>query len=88
MDIGINQIVTEIASSTSSYLVTFSPLFLLVGGIILAFGIISALIGFVPKKNSDVVDFDFDLAEDLEDFYSKKGRSGARYDYDNIDDMI
>lgn len=88
MDIGIQEIVDEIVSSTTGYLVTFSPLFLFVGGLILAFVVISSVIGFIPKKNDNIDYFDFDLADDLDYFYRKRGRSGAKYDYDDIDSMI
>lgn len=44
MDIGIAQIVDQISSSTTSYLVTFSPLFLFIGGVILAMVVLALLV--------------------------------------------
>lgn len=61
MDIGIIQIVSVIASGTTQYLATYSPLFLFIGGIILAIGIISVLISLLTKKKVDV--FDDDMIE-------------------------
>ncbi len=50
MDIGGSQIVTTIASSTSTYFEVYSPIFLLVGGIVLAISIIGALINYTTGK--------------------------------------
>lgn len=95
MDIGIQEIVDVIASSTTAYLVTFSPLFLMVGGLILAMVVIFALIGFFPngrrgESAESVFDMDAfdDKADELEEFFSRRGRSGAPYDYDDIERMI
>lgn len=52
MDIGIQQITDVIIASTTSYLVTFSPLFLFIGGLVLAITVIFALLGFF-KKDTD-----------------------------------
>jgi len=43
-DIGIANIVTTITASAGSYLVQYAPLFILVAGLVLAFGIIGGLI--------------------------------------------
>lgn len=94
MDIGIQNIVDIIVASTTDYLVVFSPVFLLMGGIVLAMVVIFALIGFIPGKTAQIPDHGFDMdefndkADELEEFYSRRGRSGAKYDYDDIDDMI
>lgn len=52
MDIGIQEITDVIIGSTTSYLVTFSPLFLFIGGLVLAIGVIFVLLGFF-KKDTD-----------------------------------
>lgn len=44
MDIGGTQIVATIASSTGNYFEVYSPIFLLIGGLVLALGIVGALI--------------------------------------------
>lgn len=54
MDIGATQIATQIASGTSEYFVVYSPIFLLVGGIILAFGIMGFLVSIFTGKKVDV----------------------------------
>lgn len=55
MDIGIAQITSEIASSTTSYLVVYSPLFILMGGLILAFVVIDVLLNkFFPDRQNEV----------------------------------
>lgn len=57
MDIGIAQITTEIASSTTGYLATYSSLFLLMGALVLALGIIGALIDkFFPDRQNKVTE--------------------------------
>lgn len=61
MDIGISEIVPVIASGTTQYLATYSPLFLLVGGIILAIGIVAVLISFLTRRKVDVFDTDDDI---------------------------
>lgn len=50
MDIGAAQIVTTIASSTTSYFDVYSPIFLVVGGLVLAIAVIGALLDrFFPE---------------------------------------
>lgn len=44
MDIGANQIVTQIASSTGGYLEVYAPVILLVAGIVLAIAVIERII--------------------------------------------
>ena len=56
MDIGGSQIVTTIASSTTNYLELYSPIFLLIAGLILAFVVIEYLISLF--KNPDYTDMD------------------------------
>ena len=69
MDIGIQQITTQIASSTTGYLVTFSPIFLLVGGLILAIVVIASLLGFMPNsKKSSGRDGEYDIFDDVIDW--------------------
>jgi hypothetical protein len=62
MDIGIQQIVDRIVSSTSGYLVEFLPLFAVVGGLILAMVVVFSLVGFIPgsdnNRNGNREDFD------------------------------
>lgn len=90
--INATQIVSVIASSTTGYLANFSPLVLLMGGILLAFGVMFILVDFLrPEKPINIPDFDFAKADDLKRFYSKRGRSpGAQYDISNpgFDDSI
>jgi predicted membrane channel-forming protein YqfA (hemolysin III family) len=50
MDIGGSQIVTTIASSTTNYFEVYAPVFLLVGGIVLAVGVVGLLIDMVVRK--------------------------------------
>ena len=53
-DIGIQNIVEQIASSTTGYLLQYSPIFLLIGGIVLAFVVIGVLIEtFFQQKNEE-----------------------------------
>lgn len=57
MDIGISNIVTVIASSSASYLVTYAPLFVFIAGLVLALTIIGALIDrSVPETTSQKSD--------------------------------
>lgn len=44
MDIGSSQIVAVIASSTTSNFAVYSPVFLLIGGLLLAFVVMAALV--------------------------------------------
>lgn len=57
MDIGITNIVTVIADSAGEYLVTYAPLFVLIAGLVLALGIIGAILDRLfpdnTAKNSD-----------------------------------
>jgi len=53
MDIGIQQITDTIIGSTTDYLVTFSPIFLLMAGLILAFYssiLLLDILGYVNYK--------------------------------------
>jgi hypothetical protein len=50
MDIGGVQILETIASSTSTYFEVYSPIFLLVGGVVLAMGIIGVLVDIAYNK--------------------------------------
>jgi hypothetical protein len=63
MDIGANGIVAWIASSTTSSLSTYSPVFYLVIGVILAFVVISFLIALLTRSGPGDIDshgLDFD----------------------------
>lgn len=63
MDVGANEIVAWIASSTTASLATYSPVFYLVIGIILAFVVISFLIAMVSRSSPGDIDsngLDFD----------------------------
>jgi hypothetical protein len=44
MDFGLTGVAGNIASSTGSYLGEFAPVFLLIAGIVLAFGVIDRLV--------------------------------------------
>lgn len=61
MDIGIANIVPVIANGATQYLAVYSPLFLLIGGIILAIGIAATLISLFSKKKIDVFGDDDDI---------------------------
>jgi len=51
MDFGLGSAIGNIASSTSAYLLAFSPVFLLIGGLVLALGILDWLFDrFFPDK--------------------------------------
>jgi len=53
MDIGADQITTVIVASTTSYIETYSSIFLLIGGLVLAIGVIGALLDhFFPRHNT------------------------------------
>jgi len=58
MDIGATEIVSQVTSGATQYLSVYSPVFLLIGGIILAIGIVGVLISFVSGKKMDVFDED------------------------------
>lgn len=60
MDIGAQGIVDTIASSSTQYLASYSPIFLLIGGLVLAFGVISVLIGFFGGNIADIDGIDLD----------------------------
>jgi hypothetical protein len=50
MDIGTSEITAVIASSTTSYLGVFSPVFLLIGGLLLAVIIVIFLISLISGR--------------------------------------
>lgn len=51
MDIGASQITNVIVASTTDYISTYSSIFLLVGGIVLALSVIGALLDyFFPRQ--------------------------------------
>jgi hypothetical protein len=52
MDIGASQITNVIVASTTDYISTYSSIFLLVGGLVLALGVIGALFDkFFPRQD-------------------------------------
>ncbi len=52
MDIGADQITSVIVASTTSYISAYSSIFLLIGGLVLALGVIGALLDeFFPRHN-------------------------------------
>jgi cytochrome c biogenesis protein CcdA len=53
-DIGISNIVTTIASSTTSYLLTYKVLFVFIIGLVLAIAVIGALIDRAFPENTSV----------------------------------
>lgn len=58
MDIGANGIVSWIASSTTSSLATYTPIYVLIGGLVLAVGVISAILGFFGAGSGEHMDMD------------------------------
>jgi len=51
MDIGANQITSVIVASTTDYIQAYSSIFLLIGGLVLALGVIGALLDkFFPRQ--------------------------------------
>lgn len=61
MDIGAAQIVLWIASSTNQSFETYSPIFLLIGGIVLAFIVISFLVGILTRDTGGAMEsMDYD----------------------------
>ena len=53
MDIGADQITTVIVASTTSYISAYSSIFLLIGGIVLALGVIGALLDKFFGRHDD-----------------------------------
>jgi uncharacterized membrane protein YccC len=54
MDIGASQITSVIVASTTDYISTYSSIFLLIGGIVLALAVVGALLDkFFPVQNED-----------------------------------
>lgn len=52
----ITDVATTIASGTTAYLVTFSPVYILMGGLLLGFIIMGALIAMITGRRSDYFD--------------------------------
>jgi hypothetical protein len=65
MDIGAAGIVSWIASSTNQSLVTYSPIFLLIGGIVLAFIVMTFLVGILTRNVEGGID-GIDLDDTME----------------------
>jgi len=54
MDIGASQITSVIVASTTDYIAAYSPVFLLIAGLVLALAVIGALIDrFFPDNRQD-----------------------------------
>lgn len=83
MNLDFASVANIITASTTSYISEFSPVFLLMGGILLAFIVMAMLVSFLTGRSytSVVPDFDDDMADDLEEFYSRRGRNDAPWDY-------
>jgi len=62
MDIGADGIVSTIASSTSAYFAVYAPIFLLMGGLMLALGIIATLIAIISQRQGGADSIDMDDA--------------------------
>lgn len=60
MDIGAAGILSWVASSTNQSFSTYSPIFIFIGGIILAMIIISVLIGFLTGHQGGIDGMDLD----------------------------
>jgi len=56
MNIGASEITNVIVASTTDYIGEYSPVFLLIGGVVLAFGVIGGLIDVFFTKNEKVVE--------------------------------
>jgi len=54
MNIGASEITDVIVASTTSYISEYSPEFLLIGGMVLAFGVIGGLIDVFFSRNMEV----------------------------------
>lgn len=81
-----SQIVSVIASSTTGYLANFSPLIYLGGGILLAVGISYFLIDILSSvRTPNIPEFDYQKADSLARFYSRRGRNSSSYDWDSND---
>jgi len=56
MELDMTQVAADIASSTTGYLGTFGPIILLVGGLVLAIVVITALITILTGRRADPFD--------------------------------
>lgn len=54
MDVGAGEIVDVIVGSTTGYLAEYSPIFLLIGGIVLAVAVIAMLLFIFTGRQLDV----------------------------------
>jgi len=66
MDINFQPVADTIASGTTNYIATFSPVFLLIGGLILAIIVGAVLISFFTGRRVSVFD-----ENDDDDLYSR-----------------
>lgn len=70
MDIGISQIVNIVVASSTSYLAVFSPVFLLIGGLVLAMVVANMILSFFGKGGGgDAADFGFDDDDAVDNGY-------------------
>lgn len=79
-----DMIASIIASSTTGYMGQFSPVFILIGGVILAVGVISVLIDRFFPQSINVQGFDFQKAEELKEFYNRRGKNDSAWDWTNM----
>jgi len=61
MDMGGAQIASIVVGSTSGYFETFSPIFLLIGGLLLAFVVLAVLASLVVGRKISIFDDDEDM---------------------------
>lgn len=65
MDVGAAGIVSTVASSSTSYLAVYSPIFLLIGGLMLALGVVAILIGIFGGNADGISGLDIDDAMEI-----------------------
>jgi len=65
MDIGAAGIVSWVASSTNASFSTYSPIFLLVGGLVMALMVMAVLIGILTRNTGEGIDT-MDLDDTME----------------------
>jgi len=57
MELDVTTITANVVQSTTDYLVVFAPLFIVIAGIVLAFGVVDVLLSFFfgrQKEDTDV----------------------------------
>ncbi len=63
------------------------PIFILMGGIILAVVVVEILINVFTPPDIVIPSFDHGKADELKSFYSKHGKTDARWDWDSMHDL-